>query len=267
MKEKLRSARGYIVVETIACFLLFVFLVVSIISLINIVTVQARVHYALTQAAETVSMYSYVLEVTGLAKHMESSAGMREHVEQKADEMKDHINDVIDGIQGLMGLNITQSNVDLVKEGGSGAFDQGKGWVDEAVNNPKKSLQYLMNYALGQAPSEAFEAMLRPLVGHYLVNGPQDGDLYLRSFNVNDGAENYGIRGIVFSDFDLLTLDSTGANDSTILTSVGDVKVVARYEVDYFFGILAPVIQPRLKITQEVITHAWLNGKGEGYTG
>ena len=105
MKEKLRSAGGYIVVETIACFLLFVFLVVSIISLINIVTVQARVHYALTQAAETVSMYSYVLEVTGLAKHMENSAGMREHVEQEADEMKGHINDVIDGIQGLMGLD------------------------------------------------------------------------------------------------------------------------------------------------------------------
>lgn len=61
---------GYIVVETITCFILFVFLNISILSLINIVTVQARVYYALTQAAEAVSMYTYVLDVTGVASHM-----------------------------------------------------------------------------------------------------------------------------------------------------------------------------------------------------
>ena len=43
-----RDENGYIVVETIGCFVLFVFLMTSILSLINIVTLQARVHYALT---------------------------------------------------------------------------------------------------------------------------------------------------------------------------------------------------------------------------
>ena len=39
-----RDERGYIVVETIGSFLLFVLAVTSILSLINIVAVQARVH-------------------------------------------------------------------------------------------------------------------------------------------------------------------------------------------------------------------------------
>ena len=65
---------GYIVVETISCFLLFVFLNLSILSLINIVTVQARVHYALSQAAESVSMYTYVLNQMGVTDHLVKNA-------------------------------------------------------------------------------------------------------------------------------------------------------------------------------------------------
>ena len=69
-----RDQGGYIVVETIACFTLFVFLMMSILSLINIVTVQARVHYAITQAAETLSMYSYTLDAMGAAEKLMKSA-------------------------------------------------------------------------------------------------------------------------------------------------------------------------------------------------
>ena len=60
-----KDDNGYIVVETIFSFTLFVFLIISILSIINIVTVQARVHYAITQAAETISMYSYTLDAMG----------------------------------------------------------------------------------------------------------------------------------------------------------------------------------------------------------
>jgi len=65
---KIRSdEKGYIVVETVGTFVPFMLLVISILSLVNIVTLQARVHYALTQAANTLSMYSYVLEAVGAA--------------------------------------------------------------------------------------------------------------------------------------------------------------------------------------------------------
>lgn len=69
-----RDEKGYIVVETIGCFILFLFLNASILSLINIVTIQARVHYAMTQAAEAVSMYTYTLDTLGFAEHIVDGA-------------------------------------------------------------------------------------------------------------------------------------------------------------------------------------------------
>ena len=66
---------GYIVVETVGTFIPFVFLVISILSLVNIVTLQARVHNALTQTAGTLSMYSYVLYSTGTSESISSVFG------------------------------------------------------------------------------------------------------------------------------------------------------------------------------------------------
>ncbi|MCL2202230.1 MAG: hypothetical protein FWB75_09715, partial [Oscillospiraceae bacterium] len=57
-----KDDRGHIAVETVCAFIPFVLLVVSILSLVNIVVLQARVHYALTQTAKTLSVYCYTLE-------------------------------------------------------------------------------------------------------------------------------------------------------------------------------------------------------------
>jgi hypothetical protein len=54
---------GHIVVETIGAFIPFVFLVISILSLVQLSATQARIHNALTQTALTISMYSYIIEV------------------------------------------------------------------------------------------------------------------------------------------------------------------------------------------------------------
>ena len=270
MKKALRDCGGYIVVETITAFVLFTLLLISILSLINIVTVQARVHYAITQAAQTVSMYSYTLNVTGAAGHMKKSALMRENMESEANTMKGRINDIVDGVRSLSKGDIRQGNFSKIKTAGQGAWDQGKGWVDDIMDDPKKSLQTVMNYGLGTAQSELFEALLRPLVGHYLYNGDMDGNQFLTVFDVSSGEGEgsvYGVNGLVFSDFDLFDLSATDANDSTIMTSKGEVKIIVRYDVDYFFGLLQPAGGPKLHIVQEVVTKAWLGGKGDGYKG
>ena len=80
-----QDQRGYIVVETIGSFLLFTLLIVSILTMINIVTVQARVHAALTQACETVSMYSYVLDLTGAASHIQNNSAKAGKVQGQVD--------------------------------------------------------------------------------------------------------------------------------------------------------------------------------------
>lgn len=244
---------GYIVVETIGSFLLFVLAVTSILSLINIVTVQARVHYAITQAAETMSMYCYTLEVTGMADHLVNSAAKAESVQVETDKFKENLNGVLENLENF--------ELDEIKNHGNAALEQVEGWVDSAIANPKQSLQTLLNYGLQEGENAIFEQMIRPLVGRYLACGELSGDEFLKKFYVSDG-----LQGLEFYDFSLISTTPSGANDSTLLTSEGNVKIAVQYDVDYTFGaLLMPATTPKLHVTQVVTTKAWLSGKGEGY--
>lgn len=242
-----KDERGYIVVETILAFMLLVFLMLSILSLINIVVVQARVHYALTQTAETVSMYSYTLDVVGAADHLQNNAAQAETVQKEIDTAKKNINDVMDGLRAL--------SLDQVKDSGQKVGVQVKGWVDGTAEDPKRTVQHLLNYGLNKTGNAAFSELMRPLVEHYLANGDTSGDEFLKSFHVQDG-----IQGLRFTQG--MTADT---KESTLLDSQGYLWLSVNYKVDYFFGALPLPFEPELEISQTVVTQAWLGGSGEGY--
>lgn len=254
-----RDERGYIVVETITAFTLFVFLMASILSLINIVTVQARVHYAITQAAETVSMYSYTLEAMGAADHMMGSAARSDKTEGQLNTLAGNINSVIGSIESL--------SLSGIGAAGEAMYQQGSEVARRVRDDPKDVFQNIMNYGVQKAGSVAFGELVRPLVGRYLGNGEQTGDEFLRSFRVIDG-----LQGLEFTTYDFLGWDSnanriTPSLESTrLLTSKGDVRIVVSYQIDYAFGILPlPFRTHTLAVTQEVVTKAWLGGLGKGY--
>lgn len=255
-----RDEKGYIVVETILCFLLFVLMNFSILSLINVVAVQARVHYALTQAAETVSMYCYSLDLIGAAPHLQNMAGRAGRVEGEVNAFKDDLSAVLTGIEGLGSGEISGEAVDEIGEHGEALLDRAGDWGESFSADPKSMAQDLVNYGLQQGQNKIFESMVRPLIGRYLNNGRQSGDEFLRAFGVSGG-----LRGLEFTTFSTFDLDNTRADDSMLLTEDGDVKIVVQYEIDYTFGAL-PLPFKTLKVTQEVTTKAWLSGKGEGYT-
>ncbi len=235
---------GYIVVETIGTFIPFVLLVVAILSLVNIVTLQSRVHYALTQAANTLSVYSYVLEVTGTADILAQNSNIAGSVTDGADEMKADINAVIDGIESLSAGDVRMH--------GEAAVNRAIGWGENIADDPKTALQVVLNYGIEQARGKLFEELIRPLIGRYLANGEKTGNEYLESVNVIGG-----LKGLDFYDFDLLELDSTGENDSVLIDENGDIKLVVQYEVKYKFGILPiPFEDAKLRITQTAKTKA-----------
>lgn len=252
-----RDENGYIVVETIGSFLLFVLLVISILSLINIVTVQSRVHYALTQTAGTLSMYCYTLEVTGIADPMTHSAGKAEHVEAEADRFKSNLNGIVSGLKEL--------DADKTSSSGKDALNQVQGWVGGASDDPMGSLQYLINYGLQREGSKLLNPLLRPLMKRYLTNGSMSGEEYLEAFHVIGGLD-----GLDFGDAGggLFSSGPTGSRASRLLTGDGEVKLVVQYDIDYTFGALIfPFKDHKLHVTQGVMTKAWLGGKGEGYKG
>ena len=54
-------------------------------------------------------------------------------------------------------------------------------------------------------------------------------------------------------------------SDCLIVDRNGNVKLTAKYEIEYTFGALKLPFGPTLKVTQTAITKAWLGGSGEGY--
>ena len=62
MKKIRKDERGYIALETIGSFVPLFLLISSILLLVDVAATQARVHYALTQTAEEMSIYSYLAE-------------------------------------------------------------------------------------------------------------------------------------------------------------------------------------------------------------
>ncbi len=247
--------RGYIVVETVGAFLLFTLLNIAILSMISIVTVQARVHAALTQACETISMYSYVLDLTGAASHIQKNSAKAEAVQGQIDAFKGSVNGLLDGIEKL--------EPSQIGEKGSALADQVSAGISGVISDPKAMLQYMMNYTLDQVGSAAFSTYLaRPLVGRFLANGSISGDQYLKNYGVIDGLE-----GLDFYTFDTFDFGSSGSNDSHLLDKNGDVRLVVQYDISYHFGaLLLPFDEPKLHVTQMASTKAWLGGEGEGYT-
>ena len=235
--------KGYIVVETIGAFLLFVFFVSSILMLINITAIQARVHNAITQAAETVSMYSYVLELAGVSDLKQGISGRADKAGAQAQNFVDNIDAVVDGIK-----NLSPSEV---QSGVNGASDQAQQWLDD----PKEFLSLASNFGIEQLTNAGFGSLIRPLIGHYLNNGTESGDAYLRRMNVIDGLD-----GLSFYRFDL-----SNANDSSFMNADGDLTISVEYSVEYGLGLPLP-FESKLTIRQLVRTRPWGSGSGEGYT-
>lgn len=267
---------GYIVVETILCFVLFMLLMFSILSLVNIVTAQARIHYALTQTAETLSMYSYVLDVTGADEHIKNSAKRAEEMRGKGDALKGNMNTVINGLNTLFQDNDTSGltaaevkswvdketgAVQQVVEGGSGAVTEVKGWISDTAESPHQALQNVLNYALNTGGSVAVsELLMEPMVKHYLSNGLMDGESYLKLAGVKE-MHFYNINPLAMRQNADGTLEFvTGAQNSTLMDSEGNIWITVNYVMDYSFGALPLPFAPELKISQTVKTKAWLGG-------
>ena len=146
-----KNEKGTILIEFIGSFLLFFLLIISILSLVNIVTAQARVHYALTETANTLSMYGYVLSATDQVSS------------QEAEEPADDINAILNK------LNQFQSG-----------FSSWEGSV------PSQALQSVMGAFLGEVQATALKGVINELVLSNLATGAQSGEEYLRSVRISN---------------------------------------------------------------------------------
>ena len=248
----LKDDEGYIVVETVGAFFPFVLLVASILCLVNIFALQARVHYALTQATNTLAMYSYALEVMGVADRLSTLDGKADNAAKKISAALTDLEAVLSGIDSLSGISGSRTDS---AEAESRSF----GFLEETTGEPQTALGLLKDYGIGELRAELLEYLVRPLVGRYLANGAVTADEYLRSVRVVKNGRT-GLDALEFHGGSIL-----GPQNSVLVDRNGDVKLIVHYEVEYSFGALPLPFRPTLRITQTAVTKAWLGGSGKGY--
>lgn len=227
---------GYIVVETITAFMLFLLLVVSILSLINVVVIQARVHYAITQTANELSMYSYVLDAIGLSDDVKKLDKTGQEVQDKIDGVIRDLQTIESGVSSPP-TSTTQlfENLDALQD----ALEGLAGTAGSIIDDPQGTFVNIVRYGLNGAKNFGMqELVIRPMLNKYLRNGDQSADAVLKSYGVED-------------ELDL--------SESVFIDSNGDITVVASYEIDYTFGML-PLPFTKLNVEQVAKTRAWLGG-------
>ena len=221
-----KDESGYIVVETVGTFIPFVLLVVSILSLVNIISLQARIHNALTQTANSLSMYCYVLKVTGIADGLMT-------LDSQASVAGETITSVLTGIESL-------------SKGGISGASEGIRALSSAeidVGDPKGIAQSLANYGINELRNHVSASLVEPMVMRYLATDEMTSEEYLRRARV--------------VNFEL--------TECVVIDQNGNVGITAEYEIEYTFGALRLPFGPTLRVTQTVVTKAWLGGSGEGY--
>jgi len=245
-----KDENGYIVVETIGSFMLFVFLMISILTLINITIVQSKVHYALTQTANELSMYSYVVDALGLTDTVKTTSETGEEVQGQINSVVNDINSIQSGVSGMTGGTADfMSNLNIVMD----SVGSLSGTIDGVIQDPSGTFYNVLLYGLDKTKNYAMqELVIRPMVEKYMKNGDVSANDYLRRFNViEEGGE-------------LLDLST-----SVYINSAGDIVIVAEYKINYAYGLGAlplPEAMKTLTITQTAKTKAWLGGEGERYT-
>ena len=240
-----KNEDGYIVVETTIAFMLFAFLVISILSLINIVTVQTRVHYALTQTANELSMYSYVIDVLGLTSDIKGLDETGKEVQEKIDGVINDLNTIETGVNSF--TSDTEKffdNMDALVETIERITEAGKslsGTAKEVVQDPKGTFVALVRAALDKTKNLAVqEVVMRPMIEKYLANGDQTAEEFLKAYRINNKLD---------------------LSDSVFIDSNGDITVVASYDIDYTFGLLPlPAELSKIHVKQTAKTRAWLGG-------
>jgi len=233
-----KDESGYIVVETVGAFMLFVFFIVSILALVGIVALQSRMHYAITQTAQTLSMYSYIYEATGRSSQFGVPNGNTAIRRASEQELRTGISSII-GAANVFSGNSTGSQGGAAQDGASDLF-----------SNPST----LISAFLGDGDKSA---VLRSLIARYLRNGTTSGDQYLKSMGVIGGMNGLQILGYDYGG---------GGANRPLVDRNGTISVTVRYDVVYtFWGLPLPF--SKMTITQSAATRAWLGGEGVRYTG
>lgn len=262
MLTNFKQDNGMITLEATISLSAFMFFIVTILTIVNICTVQTKISNAINTTAKEISQYSYLYSLTGLndSQSKISEAGKKDT--EQVNNMLSNINSVYNEIDKIGKTSVSvdddidsitgawesvAGSAEKIKDAGSSLESS----LSEIADNPKK----LMFGIAKMAASEGFDLVKSRLIAaplakmmckKHLVN-QKDGDVnaYLKHLGVVPSGTGSYIDGL---DFSRSSLFPDGSNEIRINVSY-DVKVIALLPIDWQFHF-----------NQTAVTHGWLAG-------
>lgn len=259
-KNKKENSDGLITVEAVISLTTFMFLIVTILTIVNICIVQSKIAVAINETAKEISQYSYLFSLTGIQDTMKTNAEGAEKKKEDINNTVSNVNTVFSSIQNLgTGKDIdvedisgsVQSmgeDISNLKEGSAALYDTFK----SVASDPKGAAIGIAQIAL----VDGYNLIMSRLIAAPLAKGlckknlrgakNGDVDVYLKSLGVvPNGAGKY----YDALDFSESTIFPNGSSEIRVVVSY-KVKIVALLPIDFSFHF-----------KQSAVTCGWM---GEG---
>lgn len=262
MKKIHRRENGVITIEATISLSAFIFAIVTILSIVNVCIVQAKISNAINLTAKELSQYSYLYSLTGFSKSEAELHRAGQEGTASIDNILTDVNTMYNEIEkiGETGQQ-TPNNVDDIMAswdsvvGSAEAIDDAAGSIESTImndiaNDPKGLMFGIAKMAASETlelgKSKLIAAPLsKALVKKHLV-AEEDGSVeaYLKSLGVVPKNDSY-LDGLDFSES---TLFPYGSNEITVNVSY-DVKIIPLLPLDFTFHF-----------NQTAKTNGWLAG-------
>ena len=229
------SERGAIVVEATLSLTAFVFAIFTILSIVNIYYIQAKMSVALDSAAKEISQYSYLYYKLGINK---AEAELNEGTEDARATAEDTIDGVASLMDSLSGAKTSAETGDFdnlvssIESGYSNVDSLVTMYADKLANDPKGFILGMGKMAGNELKEEVKVVLGKVLAKAFMKKNlkaykEDDPDAFLRRYRVVDGMDGL--------DFDYTALMAYGTSNQIQLVVTYDVQVIRLLNIDYKF--------------------------------
>ena len=243
------NERGAIVVEATLSLTAFVFAIFTILTLVNVYYIQAKMSVALNAATKEISQYSYLYYKLGLNQLDKEANDGNEEYRQTAKNTIDCVGTMLDSLSGVQNAINDADFEKLFDDANTGAKSVDTlvtEYADKLSKDPKGFIIGMGKMAgaeligegkalLGQVLAKTF--MQKNLMAHK----DDDADAFLKRYRV--------VGGMAGLDFNYTTLMAYGTSNQIQLCVTYDVSVIKLLNIDFTF-----------KFRQVAKATAWGNG-------
>ena len=227
------NERGAVVVEGIISLTTFMFAIFTILSIVNICYIQARMMTALTSAAKEISQYSYFYYKFGIDELDAKMAAGTEESRKLADNTVTGVASLMDSLSGASNSFQTGDLEGMVNqiEGGVDNVDSLVNQYADRIADDPKGFILGMGKMMGNELKEKGKAILcqalaKAFMKKNLKASPgDDPDAFLKRYKV--------VGGLAGLDFEYTTFLQNGKSNLIQLVVTYKVKVIELLNIDY----------------------------------